>query len=669
MHVTTDSRPELDARASGSGGATTRVLQRVVLPVEADKDVLPLYVEGSQQFASTSVSSRSGDSLTEGVAAAPQQLTQVISRRRYQVLEGHRSSFGTYFNAFPASYWRRWTEVSSVRLRMRLTGSGTVFIYRSNAKGNVYRVDSVSSADFPDGDLVFTLPLATFADGGWYWFDLLGATGGLVLDSAQWETEADRRQGRVSVAITTLNRAEDVLTLVSQLGADTELAEILDEVIVVDQGSEHPTEHPRWAETAASLGSRLRVIRQANLGGSGGFARGMSEVIDAGKSDYVLLSDDDVRAEPEGIVRAVAFADLARTPTIVGGQMFSMFDRSYLHSMGERIQPWRFWWQSVLQQTTGHHLDRSSLRSTPELHRRVDVDYNGWWMELIPVGVLRQTGLALPVFIKWDDAEYSLRAKQVGVPTVTLPGVAVWHVPWTDKDDSLDWQAYYHERNRFVAALLHSQYPRGGRLVRESLIHQVRHLLAAQYSVADLRLRALEDVMSGPDHLHSRLATTLPEIRRVRSGYADSQVHQDPGAFPSPRRVKLPRKGEDTQVQYGKYGKLPQIKMAAVGMVKALRPVRASSREHPEAEIAAMSARWWLLSQYDSAIVSTSDGGGASWYQRDPRRFRDLLRRSFELHERIIREWPALAASYREAMPTLVGPEEWKRTFVGRDEH
>ena len=44
-----------------------------------------------------------------------------------------------------------------------------------------------------------------------------------------------------------------------------------------------------------------------------------------------------------------------------------------------------------------------------------------------------------------------------------MPGAAVWHVPWTDKNDALDWQAYFHQRNRFVAALLHSPYERGGR--------------------------------------------------------------------------------------------------------------------------------------------------------------------------------------------------------------
>ena len=83
--------------------------------------------------------------------------------------------------------------------------------------------------------------------------------------------------------------------------------------------------------------------------------------------------------------------------------------------------------------------------------------------------LVREIGLSLPIFIKWDDAEFGLRANEAGYPTVSLPGAAVWHVPWTDKDDTIDWQAYYHARNRMLAALLHSPYPRGGRLIPESL--------------------------------------------------------------------------------------------------------------------------------------------------------------------------------------------------------
>ena len=44
-------------------------------------------------------------------------------------------SFATYFNAFPASYWRRWSILESVVLRVELTGTGRVDVYRTKATG------------------------------------------------------------------------------------------------------------------------------------------------------------------------------------------------------------------------------------------------------------------------------------------------------------------------------------------------------------------------------------------------------------------------------------------------------------------------------------------------------------------------------------------------------
>lgn len=48
---------------------------------------------------------------------------------------------------------------------------------------------------------------------------------------------------------------------------------------------------------------------------------------------------------------------------------------------------------------------------------------------VIPKEIISEIGLSLPVFIKWDDAEYGIRAGEANtMKTVTLPGSAVWHV-------------------------------------------------------------------------------------------------------------------------------------------------------------------------------------------------------------------------------------------------
>ena len=105
-----------------------RVLQRVILPADADVDVLPLYVdnERSASVSSTESSSTSTETVTEMVApGAVARPENIIDRHRVRVPAGTRVSFGTYFNAFAASYWRRWTVVKSVVRRQTVAPSGS----------------------------------------------------------------------------------------------------------------------------------------------------------------------------------------------------------------------------------------------------------------------------------------------------------------------------------------------------------------------------------------------------------------------------------------------------------------------------------------------------------------------------------------------------------------
>ncbi|MGZ4448649.1 MAG: glycosyltransferase [Nocardioides sp.] len=653
---------------------TTRLLQRQILPLDRDFDVLALYVDpedarldadkyeiGSSRAAKSLNNAAVRQSTATGASIHPDQIE---SRTALRVKQGERLSFGTYFNAFPASYWRRWTVVTDVTLTVRVHGRGaSVIVYKSMANGRAQRVDSAGTGDQATGTFTFDLSLKPFVDGGWYWYNVVAGDEDVVVESAEWTAEVpeDRAQhGTVDIAITTMNRPDFCAKLLAQLGEDEQLRPYLDQVLVMEQGTQKVVDSPDFAKAEAALGSTLRVIEQGNLGGSGGYARGQLESVRKGTATYTMMMDDDVVCEPEGVIRAITFGDLARRPTIVGGHMFSLFSRSRLHSFGEIVQPWRFWWQSAPDTHTDWDFAARNLRSSRWLHKRVDVDFNGWFMCLVPRQVLAEIGLSLPLFLKWDDSEFGLRAKAAGYPTVTFPGAAVWHVPWTDKNDALDWQAYFHHRNRLVAALLHSPYPKGGRMVRESLNHQIAHLVSMQYSTAELRLMAMEDVLAGPGALHALLPTRLAEVNALRKQFSDARLEADPDAFPAVRREKPPRKGKDgTEIP----GRLSTLVSAGLQPLRQLKPPRPLSRQHPEAEVRAMDAKWYRLASYDSAIVSMNDGTSAALYQRDPEKFRDLMKRTLAIHERYRREWPALAEEYRAQLGAITSPEAWAETL------
>jgi galactofuranosylgalactofuranosylrhamnosyl-N-acetylglucosaminyl-diphospho-decaprenol beta-1,5/1,6-galactofuranosyltransferase len=663
------------AEESASSRGADRVVQRTVMRADQELDVRALYMDGVSQFAGGGVASRqSGGEHAEspegpGEAGGAEEseagmtgFGRVTEGGAVVVEPARRVTFGTYFNAFPASYWRRWTTFSSVRLAVRLRGHGSLIVYRSTSKGHVLRADSAPVDTDELQTITFDLTLKPFIDGGWYWFDIEAGEGEVVLEEATWSVETDRTtSGRVTIGITTFNRPEFCVAQLLNLGESPAVLEILDEVVVVDQGNQKVRDNADFDRAAAKLGPKLRVIEQANLGGSGGFSRAMSEAIAKGESDYVLLLDDDVVCELEGVLRAVTFADLAKSPTLVGGQMFSLYDRSVMHAYGETIAKWKWFWGPAPSTVHGHDFARRPLRTTSWLHRRIDVDYNGWWMCLIPTQVIKEIGLSLPMFIKWDDAEFGMRAGEAGYPTVTLPGVAVWHVPWTEKDDTLDWQAYFHERNRLVSGLLHSPYEHGGRLVLESLENHAKRMVSMQYSTGEIILMALSDVLDGPERMHHDIVHRLAEVRALREQYTDGRSRPSLDEFPPPRLKRPPRRGKGVPMPSSTAGK---VKMAAVGLLRQVTPTRPLASTHPESTVPHVDQRWWRLAHFDSAIVSSADGLAASWYRRDPQQFRDQMARSAKLHAQLYQSWPELSARYREALPELASPERWKQTFV-----
>ncbi|WP_294565655.1 glycosyltransferase [uncultured Arthrobacter sp.] len=642
-----------------------KTVHRVVFPEAADIDTMPLYVDfnNSQRVVETDFPSPAPGAGAAAAGGAEVHPDYVLDRRSLSLPAHERVSLGTYFNAFPASYWQAHTAVRTVRLTIELTGEATVVVYRSSSRGAANRVSSMRADGTGSTPVVVDLPITNFGDGGWYWFDLAAHGSAVRLTKAEWSVpEPDGFEaGTLSIAVTTFNRPDYCVRNLGILGASTELLKVLDRVIVTDQGTQKVREEPGIDEVTSVLGDRLAIVEQANLGGSGGFARGMLETVEDGRSRYVMLLDDDVEMETEGILRAVQFADFTRKPTIVGGHMFNLFERSVMHNFGEAVQQYRFTYGGTVNTREAHDFAASNLRTTPWMHRRIDVDYNGWWMCLIPTQIIKEIGLALPVFIKWDDVEYGIRAKSHGFTTVTLPGAAVWHMPWTEKDDTIDWQAYYHQRNRWVATMIYSPYKRGGRMPKESFAVDVRHLLSMQYSAVELRLQALADVLEGPDHLHRTIGTKLGEVRATRAQFDDARVSKDLVDFPPVKRSKPPRKGKGAAPARTRPAAVVKLLASAVHQLK---PVSESAVRNPEEHVAAMDARWWRLAQLDSALVTSSDGTGASWHKRDAEKVRELALRSADLHRRLLLNWSELAEQYQRALPQFTSQEAWKETFA-----
>jgi galactofuranosylgalactofuranosylrhamnosyl-N-acetylglucosaminyl-diphospho-decaprenol beta-1,5/1,6-galactofuranosyltransferase len=639
--------------------APQRVLHRVVMPRADDPpEVRPLYLDEPETMHG--------------------RTAEVVSRSTVTLPPGCQLSFATYFNAFPASYWKRWTRVEEVALRLTVRGSGRVDLYRSKSNGDIVHLEGKqldsNQLDPSDGSrdgasdggvqLEFRESLAPFEDGGWVWFDVATERESLTITDAAWIVDEPLPARPLAVAITTFNRPADCVAALAALGEDQAVLDVIAKVFVVDQGSVTVREHQRFAEVAARLGDRLVVIDQENLGGSGGFTRGMLEALRTDGVEHVMLMDDDVRLEPDSVLRAHAFASVTSSPVIVGAQMLNLQVRSQLHAMGEIVDLRTSFWRPAPGSVYQHDFTKLTLREQSLLHARIHSTYNGWWMCLFPREVLERTGLPLPLFIKWDDAEYSLRAGECGFPTVTLPGSAIWHMPWTDKDDATDWTAYFHLRNRLITLALHSTYDVRRAIVQDGFRSTFKHLMAMEYSTVALHHKSIEDFLDGPERLFASLRDALPAVRKLREGYDDARVFSSAQQLPMP--LFDPVRIEallDPPVR-----PVAIVKRALCTVSRHLRSPEPVTRERPQINVPARNARWFLLGMVDSATVSTADGSGVAFRKRDPQQFRALLARTIALYWRLVQEWGVTAQRYRAAVPTLTSVESWERAFHSHPE-
>ncbi len=616
------------------------LLARVILPRPGEPlDVRKLYIEESTTNARR--------------AHAP-------SRTALQIGAESEVSFSTYFNAFPASYWRRWSTLKSVVLRAELTGTGRVDVYRSKATGARIFIEGRNfEADKTPGVLEFEVDLGPFEDGGWIWFDVT-TDSAVTLHSGGWYAPVPAPGvANIAVGIPTYNRPADCVQSLTTLTSDPLVDQVIGAVIVPDQGTSKVRDHPDFAKAAAPLGNRLSIHDQPNLGGSGGYSRVMYEALKNTDCQQILFMDDDIRIEPDSVLRALALNRFAKTPMLVGGQMLNLQDPSHLHIMGEVVNRGNFMWTSAPHTKYDHDFAQKPLNDNNDdsklLHRRIDVDYNGWWMCMIPRQVAEELGQPLPLFIKWDDADYGLRAGEHGYPTATMPGTAIWHMAWSDKDDAIDWQAYFHLRNRLVVAALHWDGDIAG-LVRSHLKATLKHLLCLEYSTVAIQNKAIDDFLAGPEHIFSILESALPEIQRMRRDYPDAIVLPSAAELPPPsglaRRVNEPKSAPAKAIRL------------AGGVLRNLTRADSAHHRQPQLNVPTQDSRWFLLCNVDGVTVTTADSRGVVYRQRDRGKMISLLTKSLRRQRKLARNFDEMRRVYREALPVLSSKQNWESVLL-----
>ena len=564
-------------------------------------------------------------------------------------------SGNTYFGRFPASYWQRWTTVTEVSVEAVVTGTGLLSMGASDVEGEPRVVAAEQVKDAKQVKVSLTGKLDKFYDGGALWLDL-ETEGGQTLrvEQVRWTVEAPEKIRPTAVTICTMNRADDCLKNLQALAADVSSLETLDAIYVADQGTDLVESRDGFEQVAKDLADKLHYIKQPNLGGAGGFTRGLFEVAGHTATEHanVLFMDDDVLLEPDLVIRMTAFSNRAANPIIVGGQMLNLFHPNQLHVGAEYAR------LNTLEpgQPVEHSLSTADLLGVDEetlkpnrQERRLDAGYNGWWSCLIPYEVVQATGYPLPFFFQWDDAEYSYRARAHGFPTVTLPGAGVWHADFHMKDWD-EWHRYFNLRNSIITAALHS--PFNLNLLSRVLIAQlVRYLLGMQYGLSATLIKAVEDFLKGPEVLRDGGVEAMKEIRRIRDEYPETKRH---------KATDVPGIASN---DIGIINSAPRPSMQRLVLIKRVLDRVLGRSRFGLGAVPIDEANWWHIALFDTAVVTDASQEGVRVRSYDRVKMFALAKQGAKVVQRLRKEGAAVQEQYKRAMPELTSRENWKRLY------
>lgn len=615
-------------------------IQRVVFPDDRNAAALYLHAEA-------------GDGSGRPLAESEMPRWQ---RRSVLVPPAVTVSLGTLFNHLPEAYWLRYTQASGFCFRAIVSGDGEVQLLRRTRAGEDQLLahqafdTAGNNVEAALVELTADAPVDRSRGAGVLFVRLLANATTVVLGEAEWAAlGVIPAPVRLVAGYCTFHREVQLLANVQAILADPEVCEQLEALVVVDQGGSDGLATAMDCVARTSGRDIVRLVRQGNFGGSGGFARVMIEALGMDGASHVLLMDDDAKIETESVFRTARFLSLTEN-LAVGGQMLDLCIPTVLQETGARIR----------REDLGLDLiDMFTLANQSQTLRRFtrvnQIDYNGWWFFAAPLAVVRRLGLPMPMFIRGDDMEYGVRLKGNGIPTVALPGVALWHEPFYLKRG---WQCYYELRNMFVLASVWFNLS-GAKAARIFLGRVLNMLLRYDYGFAALTCQGAEDWLRGPTVLsddprprHDAIGALL--AKHVLPEVPPNAVIDDPGLViePAPRGLALLRRG---------------LGVLLSNLFGRERP----PAELPVAWIPGELEAWWILARHrDVALrpiaIARVAGQKGNWRRlhRSPATFRALLFTAVLLTLRLLVSGSRISAKWRNSAEDLSSQKAWQRLLM-----
>ena len=392
--------------------------------------------------------------------------------------------FDTYFNALSIGKWHETCALDGLWLGVSGRGRVEIKVFHAIPDRSWEMLASQIVTLSRGHEAIIDLShYAHNATRGVIYFEAKALGDGVAITGSRYMTAgAPDPDRKLALSITTFKREEQVENTARRLSRYLETAEFSEfmHCYIVDNGnSAKIVSHPQ-----------ITRIPNANLGGAGGFTRGLLEAEAAGYS-HVLFMDDDASIPMEALHRTYAFLTLSKDPkAAIAGAMINNTDK------------WRMWENgAVFDRKCKPLFTGTDLRTRDGLLRmefssaatRPAKMYGGWWYFAFPVAQVKRH--PFPFFVRGDDVNFSL-VNEFNINT--LNGVVSFADDFIDKESPLTW--YLDLRSHMVHHLTLDKMEVGGRRVAGIAVKFfLRNLVKFQYETIEAILMAWEHVLQGPD--------------------------------------------------------------------------------------------------------------------------------------------------------------------------
>jgi galactofuranosylgalactofuranosylrhamnosyl-N-acetylglucosaminyl-diphospho-decaprenol beta-1,5/1,6-galactofuranosyltransferase len=547
--------------------------------------------------------------------------------------------FDTYFNALSVQKWKQHTHLDGVDIKLSLKGRFNVTLLNLDCIGGSPKLIAQGVIDVPKLEEV-----GVFKD-----IEIQGLKGLLYLKIEALEDDSCLVGGyfqtrsadcqmtdkRIAIVFCTFKRETFIkknVALLEKYLLNTPKYSDKFSVFVIDNGRTlEEFDHPQ-----------VHLIPNKNTGGSGGFTRGIIEVLKR-RTEYshIVFMDDDVIIEPEVLARIHSFQSIARNPLLCLGGAMLRFDKRYLQHENGAI-----WDQGIVALKANLDLrpvENLLINEVEEL-----VDFNAWWLFCFPLQAVDVDKLPYPFFIKMDDIEFSLR---LNLDIITLNGICVWHEEFEAK--SSPGIEYYYKKHDLIVNTVYEENFSAIAVIKQTIKFSLREAFCYRYQSANLYLQSTLDFLKGPDVLvegepdqrHREVlkmgekATPSPSLPFIFQKYHYS-IQEKESTLHRVFRVLLLNghllpaflfKSDEKLMQQG-YRVIP---------IQGYRPINV---------FRAKKALYYNLSREEGFVVQFSR-----------LEFFKILLRTILVIFQVLLQFPKVKQRYRESLPELTHQKFWER--------